>query len=75
MALLVNKSVIKRTVFPLLVTSFIASFTYATTSEDYELALTAFNDAAYDEAYIHLKTVYKKTLKIYQPKFSWAKYY
>ncbi|GEA05805.1 lipoprotein [Alteromonas sp. KUL42] len=60
MALLVNKSVIKRTVFPLLVTSFIASFTYATTSEDYELALTAFNDAAYDEAYIHLKNSLQK---------------
>lgn len=60
MALLVNKSVIKRTMLPLFVTSFIASFTYATTSEDYELALTAFNDAAYDEAYIHLKNSLQK---------------
>ena len=55
-----KKRFIKRALFFVIATSFFAVNGFATTSEDYEKALTAFNQSEYDEAYIHLKNSLQK---------------
>ncbi len=58
-----KKRVVQRAIVSAVASSLIAFNSFASTSEDYEKALTAFNQNEYDEAYIHLKTAYKKILK------------
>ena len=53
----------KNALFSIFTTTFLAlqsPISFATTSEDYEKALTSFNNNAYDEAYIHLKNSLQK---------------
>ena len=59
-----KKRFAKRALLSVIATSFFAVNGFATTSEDYEKALTSFNKSEYDEAYIHLKNSLQKTLKI-----------
>jgi putative PEP-CTERM system TPR-repeat lipoprotein len=60
--LLNKKHVFNRTLLSLAVTSMLtfSSASVATTSEDYEKALSSFNKNEYDEAYIHLKNSLQK---------------
>lgn len=60
MNLVTGKSMFKHALMSVVATSLITFNAFATTSEDYEKALTAFNKDAYDEAYIHLKNSLKK---------------
>jgi len=55
-----KKGVVRRALISAVATSFLSFSSHATTSEDYEKALTAFNQNAYDEAYIHLKNSLQK---------------
>ncbi|WP_394221050.1 XrtA/PEP-CTERM system TPR-repeat protein PrsT [Alteromonas gracilis] len=55
-----KKGVVHRALISAVVSSIISFNSYATTSEDYEKALTAFNQSAFDEAYIHLKNSLQK---------------
>ncbi|MFZ8198100.1 XrtA/PEP-CTERM system TPR-repeat protein PrsT [Alteromonas portus] len=55
-----KKRAIHRTFVSAVASSLIAFNSFATTSEDYEKALTAFNQNEYDEAYIHLKNSLQK---------------
>ena len=59
-----RKRVVQRAIVSAVTSSLIAfnSFAYATTSEDYEKALT-FNQNEYDKPISTLKTAYKKILK------------
>ncbi|WDT84848.1 XrtA/PEP-CTERM system TPR-repeat protein PrsT [Alteromonas sp. 009811495] len=53
----------KNALFSIITTTLLAlqsPISFATTSEDYEKALTSFNNNAYDEAYIHLKNSLQK---------------
>ena len=47
-----KKGFFKRALVTAIATSIFAFNSFATTSEDYEKALSAFNETAYDEAYI-----------------------
>lgn len=47
-------------VVPLLTWLFVAGHAFATSEEDYEKALTAYNQVRYDEAFIHLKNSLKQ---------------
>ena len=60
--LLNKKRVFNRTLLSLAVTSMLSfsGASFATTSEDYEKALSSFNKNEYDEAYIHLKNSLQK---------------
>ncbi|GFD90156.1 lipoprotein [Tenacibaculum sp. KUL152] len=60
MNLVSKKGTLKRTFISVITTALISFNTLATTSEDYEKALSAFNKDAYDEAYIHLKNSLQK---------------
>ena len=55
-----KKGFFKRALVSAIATSLFAFNRFATTSEDYEKALSAFNETAYDEAYIHLKNSLQK---------------
>lgn len=55
-----KKRFLKRTFFFAALSSLVAFNSAATTSEDYEKALTAFKNNTYDEAYIHLKNSLQK---------------
>ena len=55
-----KKGFFKQALVSAIATSFFAFNSFATTSEDYEKALSAFNETAYDEAYIHLKNSLQK---------------
>ena len=55
-----KKGFFKRALVSTIATSLLAFNSFATTSEDYEKALSAFNETAYDEAYIHLKNSLQK---------------
>ena len=55
-----KKRVVQRAIVSAVASSLIAFNSFASTSEDYEKALTAFNQNEYDEAYIHLKNSLQK---------------
>ena len=55
-----KKRFVQRAIISTVASSLIAFNSFATTSEDYEKALTAFNQNEYDEAYIHLKNSLQK---------------
>ena len=55
-----KKRLVQRAIVSAVASSLIVFNSFATTSEDYEKALTAFNKDAYDEAYIHLKNSLQK---------------
>ena len=55
-----KKRVVHRAIISAVASSLITFNSFATTSEDYEKALTAFNQNEYDEAYIHLKNSLQK---------------
>ena len=55
-----KKRFLKRSLFFAVLSSLVAFNSAATTSEDYEKALTAFKNNTYDEAYIHLKNSLQK---------------
>ena len=55
-----KKRIVHRAIISAVASSLITFNSFATTSEDYEKALTAFNQNEYDEAYIHLKNSLQK---------------